>query len=463
MNLFRSVGSRLGLALLVVLVGAFGIVYLALVPTLERTFVDSKLDQLQQSGELLRYRFPGDEMLWPEFVQNAAETTDARVAILQPILDTPTPTMQVLEDSRQVGQSDLTNDPIALEAAETAVSERGTVSRGGEELAEVSVPIVAKGPVLLLSDSLEDTKANVDLVRRRLLLAGLLALAIALAVGYAAARMFARRLRRLERAADRISSGRFDQPIADSGRDEVGELAEAFERMRGRLGQLEHARREFIANASHELRTPLFSLGGFLELLTDEDLDEETRLEFLRTMREQVDRLTKLATDLLDLSRLDAGRVQVERLELDLATLARALCSEFEPLARSGEHSIDTAVDGPVGAVGDEQRALQIGRIMLENALLHTPPGTPVHVRAAVRNGRAELAVEDEGQGIPEEHEEQVFERFYRLEGGVASGSGLGLAIARELAELMGGTIELDSRPGRTRFALILPSASGMS
>jgi signal transduction histidine kinase len=80
-----------------------------------------------------------------------------------------------------------------------------------------------------------------------------------------------------------------------------------------------------------------------------------------------------------------------------------------------------------------------------------------------VRNGRAELAVEDEGQGIPEEHEEQVFERFYRLEGGVASGSGLGLAIARELAELMGGTIELDSRPGRTRFALILPSASGMS
>jgi signal transduction histidine kinase len=462
MNRFRSVGSRLALALLVVLVGAFGIVYLALVPSLERNLTDARLDQLQKSAEGLRNQLPDDPQ-WQEWTEQSAAATNARVAVMDVNSAGPDVVVTPAADSRPTGSDDLTDDPFAVVAAETGDVQRGEVTRGEEQYAEVAWPISTEGPVLLLVASLEDIQDNVALVQRRLVVGGLLALAIALTVGYAAARMFARRLRRLERAADRISSGRFDQPVADSGRDEVGELAEAFERMRGRLGQLEHARREFIANASHELRTPLFSLGGFLELLTDEDLDEETRLEFLRTMREQVERLTKLATDLLDLSRLDAGRVQVERLELDLATLARALCSEFEPLARSGEHSIDTAVDGPVGAVGDEQRTLQIGRIMLENALLHTPPGTPVHVRAAVRNGRAELAVEDEGRGIPEEHEEQVFERFYRLEGGVASGSGLGLAIARELAELMGGTIELDSRPGRTRFALILPTATGMS
>jgi signal transduction histidine kinase len=366
-------------------------------------------------------------------------------------------------DSRPTASDDLTDDPVALEAAGTGRVQQGEVVRGGEEYGEVAVPIVAEGLVLLLVSSLEDIHANVDLVQRRLQLAALLALVIALAVGYGAARVFARRLRRLERAAERIARGHFDEPISDRGRDEVGELADAFERMRGRLGQLEHARREFIANASHELRTPLFSLGGFLELLTDEDLDEETRLEFLRTMREQVERLTKLATDLLDLSRLDAGRVQVERRELDLAALARVLCSEFEPLARTEGHPLDSAVDGPVGAVGDEQRTLQIGRILLENALLHTPSGTKVRVRAGARNGNAELAVEDEGPGIPAEHEEQVFERFYRLEGAVASGSGLGLAIARELAELMGGAIELDSTPGRTRFTLVLPASSSAS
>src|SRR5207244_2143204 len=104
----------------------------------------------------------------------------------------------------------------------------------------------------------------------------------------------------LETAAERIATGRFDEPIVDRGADEVGQVARAFDRMRQQLAQLEHARREFIANASHELRTPLFSLGGFLELLTDEELDEETRREFLTTMRDQVERLAKLATELLD-------------------------------------------------------------------------------------------------------------------------------------------------------------------
>src|SRR5204863_8094129 len=123
----------------------------------------------------------------------------------------------------------------------------------------------------------------------------------------------ARRIRRLEAAAERIAAGDLDAPVHDEGRDELGELAAAFERMRRRLAQLDDARRAFIANASHELRTPLFSLGGFLELLDDEELDEATRAEFIATMSEQVERLTRLAADLLDLSRIDSGRVRIER------------------------------------------------------------------------------------------------------------------------------------------------------
>jgi signal transduction histidine kinase len=287
-----------------------------------------------------------------------------------------------------------------------------------------------------------------------------LALAFSLLAGYGLAYLFARRLRRLERGVERIAGGQFDEPVVDRGRDEVGELAHAFDRMRLRLAGLERARREFIANASHELRTPIFSLGGFLELLTDEELDEETRREFLGTAREQVERLTKLATDLLDLSRIDAGRVQIERRELDFGALARSLCEEFIGVARSGRHELATEIHGTPRGVGDEQRTLQIGRILVENALVHTPQGTRVRLRAARRNGRAELAVHDEGPGIPAGQEEQVFERFYRVDGGVAQGSGLGLAIAKELAELMGGTIEVESRPGATTFRLALPSAA---
>jgi signal transduction histidine kinase len=229
--------------------------------------------------------------------------------------------------------------------------------------------------------------------------------------------------------------------------------------MRVRLAQLDDARREFVANASHELRTPLFSLAGFLELLDDEEIDEATRLEFLDSMRDQVSRLTKLASDLLDLSRLDAGRMTVEHEPIDLGELAADLVEELGPVARATQHELALEPVGDAVALGDELRTLQIGRILIENALLHTPPGTPVRVRALTRGGKAVLEVEDEGAGIPVERQAPLFERFFRLEGTRASGSGLGLAIAKQLAELMNGGVELDSRPGRTVFGLNLPLA----
>jgi len=319
------------------------------------------------------------------------------------------------------------------------------------------VPVLGGSYVLLVRAPVE--LGSIALVERRVLLAAGVALLIALLLGYLGARMFARRIRRLERAADRIAGGRFDQPVRDSGGGELGALADAFERMRVRLAQLDDARRAFVANASHELRTPLFSLAGFLELLDDEELDEPTRREFLSSMREQVDRLTKLASDLLDLSRLDAGRLTVEREPVDLTALARDLEAEFTPLAASSDHPLSATVDGAVFAEADELRALQLGRILVENALLHTPAGTPVEIRAQTRRGNALLEIEDGGPGIPADQRQQLFERFYRLDGTRASGSGLGLAIARELAGLMEGAIEIESEPGRTVFALVLPAS----
>ena len=454
----RSVGARLSLALLVVVAGALAIVYGALVPTLERNLVDARVDQVRSAALSLRDRVPGDQSQWQIFVENNARSADARVLIVDALFGAPTPLALVVADSH--GNAPRLSNTFAVRAASSGELRSGRIEDGGREFAEAAVPIFPDGEVLVVRAPLAATLGNVDLVRRRLLVAGVAALVVSLLVGYGLAALFARRLRRLERAADRIASGRFEEPVRDRGKDEIGELAQAFDRMRTRLAGLERARREFIANASHELRTPIFALGGFLELLDDEDVDEPTRREFLQTAREQVARLTKLATDLLDLSRLDAGRLQVDRAPLDLGSLAEVLADEFEAVARSGRHEIATQVEGEPRGVGDEQRTLQIGRILLENALLHTPPGTRVSVRAAQRNGRAVLAIEDEGPGIPAAQAEHVFERFYRVDGGVATGSGLGLAIARELAELMGGSIEVDSRPGATAFRLELPGAS---
>ena len=152
--------------------------------------------------------------------------------------------------------------------------------------------------------------------------------------------------------------------------------------------------------------------------------------------------------------------MRMERSPFDLAEVAHVLGAEFKALALTGGRRVELSDDEETLALGDDERVLQIGRALVENALRHTPPGTTVRVRAAAVEGTAVLEVSDDGLGIPPEHTEQIFERFYRVDGALASGSGLGLAIARELAQLMGGRLELEAAPGRTAFRLVLPAGS---
>ena len=246
-------------------------------------------------------------------------------------------TLATLADSAPLGGSDPKRPRREADRGDVVALARPCRAAGAPSSARSAVPLL-DGNVLLLSASIEDQLATVRVVKRRLLYATGVALLIAAILGSAAATVHARRIRRLERAANRIAEGQFDEPVVDLGDDELGELAAAFERMRVQLSQLDTARKEFVANASHELRTPLFSLAGFLELMADEDLDEETRAGFLVTTREQVERLTKLAADLLDLSRMDAGRLRVEQEEVVLADVARIVAEELSPLAE---------IDGP--------------------------------------------------------------------------------------------------------------------
>jgi two-component system OmpR family sensor kinase len=466
---FRSVGTRLSLALLLVVAIALGIIYLAVVPSLRTRLENNRLTGLETAAKNLRPVAQQAAVLpdFEDFVNTARDDVGARVLVFQSSNAGPGPITLLgpIADS-STGQSSLTEptgDSVATRALQSGRPRHGVVQTGDERYAEAAIPFDGGEYVLLLRDSLQSQLGSVELVQRRVLLSAGVALLIALALGYGGAWVFARRIRRLERAADRIAGGHFDEPVRDSGGDELGDLAVAFERMRVRLAQLDDARRAFVANASHELRTPLFSLAGFLELMDDEELDEPTKQEFLDQMRQQVTRLTKLASDLLDLSRMDAGRLSVDRDAVDLAALGEEVVEEFGPAARAGAHELELEELGGAVATADEFRVLQIGRILVENALLHTPAGTAVRVRALQRQGSAVLEVEDEGPGIPPGQRDQLFERFYRLDGTRASGSGLGLAIAKELAELMNGRITVDSEPGRTVFALVLPSAKGKS
>jgi len=456
MRLPGGIRIRIALVLAGIVAGALGTAYLIVVPSLERRLVDARLDQLEELGASLARSLPEDTLLWQDQVEEFAIVTNSRVVAFD-VLSTNQPALVALADSRGPSSPDVATDPVAVAALVSGKVERGRVVDGTGDYANVAVPLYADA-VVFFQAPLADSLATVRLVEQRLLLATGFALVLALVLGLTAAGMFANRLLRLETAAERIAGGDFGAPIVDRGNDEIGELADAFDRMRIQLAQLDNARKAFVANASHELRTPLFSLGGFLELLIDEELDDETRRRFLETMQGQVERLAKLSMDLLDLSRVDAGQLRVLHEPVDLGEVVELLARELEHVAASTGHLLETDIEPGLWCEGDEARVLQIARALATNALVHTPTGTRVVIRTRRRGDRAELSVEDNGPGIPSHHREPVFARFYRVDGGMASGSGLGLAIARELAKLMGGAVRLDSDSDPTVFTLDLPA-----
>jgi signal transduction histidine kinase len=300
--------------------------------------------------------------------------------------------------------------------------------------------------------------ANGTAVKAEIAIGGLIAAAIAAALGVYYTQRASTNVRRLQEAARKVADGNFEQPIPIASAGQLAPLARTFNEMQRRLAELDSARKQFIANASHELRTPIFSLSGFVELLEEEDPSPEERAEFVRTMREQIARLTKLTVDLLDLSQIDAGAMVIEPRPVDLSALAREVTREFSARAdlRGSRLELRTP-ERPATAQCDPDRARQIIRILLDNALTHTPEGTKVTVTTYTAKRRAELTVSDEGPGIPQRAQGRIFERFYTAD--KSGGSGLGLAIAQELAQRMDGEIEIASSRAYTAFTLGLPQA----
>ena len=439
----------------------FALVVLAalVLPSLQHNLEQSRIASLRTSVEaaqpaLLLPAFAGARLTQVEIQSLAASAGAARITVFK---------INDFGLERSVDSSSGALAPRAIELVrETANLHRDTstvthLPGGRTAVLTLSVSNGGVDGVVLVQAPLRDVQEQVSAVERRLVFGGSLAFGVALLAGLLAAEPLARRLARLQAAAERIARGSFGEPIVDHKADEIGELARSLEEMRQRLDALDRARSAFIANASHELRTPLTALGGYLELLTEGGLTEAERDEFLDTMGEQVQRLTKLATDLLDLSRLDAGGFTVAHDELELGELASDAAREMQALAARRGSAVVAEPGAAALARGDEGRVLQVLRVLVDNAVRHTPPGSTVTLSTETTPWGASIVVSDDGPGIPPELLERVFERFFRGPGAAARGTGLGLAIARELAERMDGRLLATSTPAGTRFTLELP------
>jgi two-component system OmpR family sensor kinase len=467
----RALGlsAKLSLVFFSITLLAIAALYLYLAPGLQTRLIDSKLSQLRATAAARSSYLSttiGSSMPLSQVRQrmkSISNSTSDRVTVLAVNEVAGHVQLSMLMDSAAGGGSrPAVSSAIALRAIHRRRITTGTVGAGQRMLAEAADPVTAGRPVvavIVYTAPVADVLNTVSTVRREFLIAGGLALLLALAAGMLVARALARRVKRLERAARELAAGRFGEPIPVDSRDELGQLAAAFNEMQGQLLALEQARKRFIATASHELRTPIFSLGGFVELLEDDDLDPDTRRRFLEQIRDQVKRLGKLSVDLLDLSRLEAGSLELHPEEVDLAELTRAVSGEFEATLALRDDHLDVHLPGgrvAVEASCDPVRVAQIVRILIDNALTHTPAGTQVTVHVGRVNGHVRVAVRDDGEGIPQPAASRIFEPFYTSDD--AQGSGLGLAIASELAGRMEGELSVESRAGETTFTLELPA-----
>ena len=471
----RSLTLRLALLLLALVAGALGLVYLYVVPPLAEklraeelsTLADTTRRAAPQISSIVASNVDAKDV--DRAIRAVADRAGVRVTLLG--INRTNAGLQADPRSDSTGAdaiTDLQFEP-ALTAARTGRVATGSEASDTGRVGEAAMPLYFRdaqgrrlvGFALVLSTPLDDVEGNVDLVRKRFLGAGAVALLLALLGGFVVARWMGGRVERLRVAARRVAAGDFDARFPVDSRDQLGQLARELDHMRGQLAQLEEARSRFIATASHELRTPIFSLGGFLELLADEDVDEETRTQFLAQLRDQVARLQKLATGLLDLSKLEAGSLVLRPEPSDVGVLARAVAAEFAPaLATHDSHLRLRLTHEPVEAVCDPERVAQILRILIDNALTHTPRGTDIEV-SAVREDREtgatlRLEVRDFGGGIHRTVLPHVFDPFYTSDD--AQGSGLGLAIANELAERMDGALDVATGGGTTTFTLAVPA-----
>ncbi len=465
-----SLRTRLALGFFAVALAAVALAGAAIVPGLEERLREAKLrdtaaiaDQYApQLQEVVGTNVNARRVL--ERVRQIADQTSTRVTVL--LVNTRNGEIDVSPtyDSFQTNEIDL-DFGVALQSARSGRPQTGTETGDSGRVGQVARPLFQRDPdgrrllgyVAVFSTQLRDVESSVDVVERRVLIAGGAAASIALLAGILMATGLTRRVRQIETAAGRVAAGDFDARFPLDRSDELGQLSRALDDMRRQLAELDNARKRFIATASHELRTPIFSLGGFLELIADEDLDPETRDIFLAQVREQVARLGKLATELLDLSKLEAGSLELRPEPTDLTVLARAVADEFIPALGAHDSHLELRLPTePLEALCDPERVAQVMRILIDNALTHTPEGTDMVVSAGRRNGRVRIGVGDFGPGVRRTMLPHIFEPFITSDD--AQGSGLGLAIAHELVERMDGELVVESQPGRTTFTLELPA-----
>ena len=292
--------------------------------------------------------------------------------------------------------------------------------------------------------------------------AAFVALIISLIVAFWLARWIGEPLQQVVSASRKMPSAQA-KAVPLRGPHEVQELAQAFNEMNLRVQTSQKSQREFVANVSHELKTPLTSVQGFAQAILDGTANSpEAQKQAAQVIYDESSRMHRMVLDLLDLARLDAGTIDLQRSAVDLTTLLNSIAEKFDPQARVANVTIQVETTALPVITGDGDRLAQVFTNLVDNALRFTPAGGRINLRAIQNADGVQVEVADNGTGIPGDALPYIFDRFYQVDlsrpGGKHHGAGLGLAIVKEIVGAHGGKISVRSEPGMgSTFTITLP------
>lgn len=470
MTRFYSIRFRLTATFLLIILAVMVIISFYLYNTLERYYMNNFLESLERSGFLAsdfvagQLRGQVDSVRLSALAENMSRQSQARVIFTDQ-------QGVVVGDSLRIGG--LLNQNLDHEIVGAALN--GTVSSSigysegiRHQVMQMAVPVKEENGtitgVVFLSASMEEVYRILEDIRRFLFFATVLAMAVVGGGSVILARRFTNPLQELTAATKKMAEGKLDQHIEFSSGDELGRLAEQFNIMAKKLNYYTSNLKKFAADVAHEVRTPLTTMGLLTKALKEHEMEPEQRKDFINDLDSELERLTALVNDLLELSKLEKN--DIEREEVDLNQFLRDLIGDYQyRFVRAGVDLNDEIPDQAIKVCGSPLQMRQAVGNLLDNALNYTSSGGDVSVLLYRDEPEAVIKVEDTGCGIPEEDLNYIFERFFRVERARSregGGTGLGLAIVSEIVAKHGGRVWVESELGEgSRFYIALPLAEG--
>jgi len=455
--MFTSLRSRLWLSYAIVITIALSIVTLILLlflirnPLLSRQ-VQQRLKDAQNSVLADADRFVNN----PDMLGQIKQTYDVRLILFDSKRD------QVFDTNPNDPKLPFPRRNILSRASQIARDEKGQVwLYTFKRLSQDRILVVAaprpRVPVL---------NVFADTLLLPVIEGGLIALFLSLILAYLISRWVADPLQKVVHAAQTYPSEAM-KPVPPVGPHEVQDLTRAFNSMIGRVESSQRSQSEFVANVSHELKTPLTSIQGFAQAILDETADTpEARKQAAQIIYNEAGRMHRMALDLLDLARLEAGTADLKMSAVDMNLLLQNIVEKFTPQAKRKDVHLQLSIPEELPAlIGDGDRLAQVFTNLVDNALKFTAADGQVTLSAANVGAEMEISITDSGTGVPNEALPRLFDRFYQVDasraGGESHGAGLGLAIVKEIVEAHNGRISVRSQVGHgTTFVILLPLVS---